>query len=989
MKRQPYPKFDSPDGKRWWQSLRELEGSPELQAELVREFPDGAAEPPDGVSRRTFFRLAGASFAMAGLAACRRPDERILPYAKAPEEVVPGNPLFFATAIPWNGTALGVLVESHEGRPTKIEGNPRHPESQGATNTFVQAEVLNLWDIDRSDAPANKGQNRDWDTAASTLAALGRKAKDNRGQGLAILTEAHRSPTTARLLAKVKEAMPGAMIVRWDPWARDHAKIGAELAFGKRAETIYDLSKARTVVALDADFLTHDAGGAVRHARALAQGRSRLTPGDMIRLYSVESAHTVTGAMADHRVRLAARQVPAFTYALARAVGVAGAPAAPLDAEAGRAAEVVAKDLQQNKGKGLVIVGDKQPPAVHAFAHLINLALGNVGQTVSYVPCFDDAVEGPRGITALGRAMDAGQVSTLLILGGNPAFDAPADAGFADALAKVDAVVHLSPYRDETSMVASLHIPRAHALESWGDVRAQDGTLSVVQPLIAPLYQGRTDAELLSIFLGAPEKAYDLVRGTLKAGAGKDFDKAWRRALHDGVWAGSEHPRIEVSENRGQLLGAAAADAAQQATGVELTFTPDPHTWDGRFANNPWLQELPDPMAKLTWGNAAYISPATAKRLGVANGDVVDLGENVVVPVLVMPGQADESLALTFGQGRRGGRVADGVGVSVARLRTSSAFFIGAAAKLVKVPGATESLARTQEHFNMEHRAPVREGTLADYAKDPGSARKVEEQEHRSPLLSLYPDYEYNGRKWALAIDLNTCTGCNACVVACVSENNILQVGADGVRLSREMHWIRIDRYFEGDAGNPRSVTQPMTCQQCENAPCEQVCPVQATSHSPEGLNDMAYNRCIGTKYCLNNCPFKVRRFNYFHYARRDPNDSETRKAQYNPDVTVRYRGVMEKCTYCVQRINAAKIAAHRAGTEEIKDGTIVTACQQACPPQALTFGDLNDPKSKVARLRSDPRSYVLLEEINVRPRTTYLARIHNPNPDMDMEGAR
>src|SRR5262249_16532787 len=675
----------------------------------------------------------------------------------------PGNPLYFATAIPWNGTAVGVLVESHEGRPTKIEGNPRHPESQGATNTFVQAEVLNLWDPDRSDAPAEKGTTRERDAATAALVALGRRARQTSGQGLAILTEAHRSPTTARMLAKVKEAMPNAQIYRYDPWARDHARVGAQLAFGKRLETVYDVSKARTVVALDADFLTHDAAGAVRHARGLAAGRSRLAPSEMVRLYAVESTFSVTGAMADHRVRLPARQVPAFTYALARALGVAGAPDAPLPDAAARAVAAIAKDLLQNKGKGVVIAGDKQPPAVHAFAQLINLALGNVGETVSYVQCFDDAVDGPRGIAALGKAMDAGQVLTLLILGGNPVYDAPADSGFADALSRVEAIVHLSQHRDETSNAAHWHIPRAHVLESWSDVRAQDGTVSVVQPLIAPLYMGRTDAELLSIFLGAPEKRYDLVRATPKPAGGADFEKAWRRALHDGLWAHSEYPRVDVSENRGQLA-AAANDALPQGTGVELTFTPDPHAWDGRFANNAWMQELPDAMAKLTWGNVAMISPATAKRLGVVDrtesryfvSDMIDLGENVIIPVLIAPGQADDSIALTFGQGRRGGRVGDAVGVSVARLRTTNAFFIGAAPKIVKVPGAKDRLARTQEHFQMEHRAPVREGTMADYAKDPTSARKPPEVEHRLPLISLWelgePQWEDKGRQWALAI---------------------------------------------------------------------------------------------------------------------------------------------------------------------------------------------------------------------------------------------
>jgi MoCo/4Fe-4S cofactor protein with predicted Tat translocation signal len=981
MKRAPYPKFESQDGKRWWQSLRELEGSPELQQEILREFPDGAAEPPDGVSRRTFFRLAGASLAMAGVAACRRPDERILPYAKAPEDVIPGNPLFFATAMHWNGTAIGLLVESHEGRPTKIEGNPRHPESLGATNTFAQAEALNMWDPDRSESPAENGGNRDWETANAALAALGRAAKTRGGTGVAILTEAHRSPTTTRMLAAVKEAMPGVQIFRYDPWSRDNSRVGAQLAFGRALEAIYDLSKARTILALDADFLTHDAAGAVRHARGLAQARSRLGANEMVRLYSVESGFTVTGAMADHRLRLPSRRVPDFVFALARALGIDGAPTRPLSPEAERAVQAIAKEMRQNGGKSVVIAGERQPAAVHTFAHLINAQLG--GETVSYVQTFDNALDGARSINLLGRAMDSGQVNALLILGGNPAFDAPGDPGFADALPKVQNVVHLSQFRDETSRLARWHLPRAHFLESWSDVRALDGTLSIVQPLIAPLYDGKTDAEALSIFLGQPEKAFDLVRATHKQGA--DFDKTWRRALHDGFWTGSEYPRAETTSNR-QPLNAALQEATQESVGIEITFAPDAHSWDGRYANNAWMQELPEAMTKLTWGNAAMMSPATAKKLGVIDGDVVDLGANVIIPAILVPGQADDSIALTFGQGRRGGRVADDVGVNVNPLRSQAGFYIGSVAKVVKVPGAKEKLARTQEHFNMEHRAPVREGTLTAYVKDPTSAAKPPHVEHKVPLLSLYPDWQYNGRRWALAIDLNTCTGCGACVVACVSENNILQVGADGVRMSREMQWIRVDRYFEGDLGKPdqiRSVTQPMTCQQCENAPCEQVCPVQATNHSPEGLNDMAYNRCIGTKYCLNNCPFKVRHFNYFAYYKSEPNNSETRKAQHNPDVTVRSRGIMEKCTYCVQRINAAKIAAHRAGTEEIKDGTIVTACQQACPPQALTFGDLNDPKSHVAKLRADTRSYVLLEELNVRPRTTYLARIHNPNPEL------
>ena len=984
-KRLPYPKFEGQTGEKYWRSLREQADSPALLDEIEREFPDGAAVAPDGVSRRDFFKYMGASVALAGVAACRRPDEKILPYSKQPEEVIPGVPLYFATVMPWNGTAVGLVVESHEGRPTKIEGNPLHPESLGSTNTWIQADVLNLYDPDRSTSPAQKGENRSWGDAVAALRALGAKHRKEGGKGLAILTEAHRSPTTARLLARLQGELPGTQVFRYEPWSRDNARAGAELAFGKVVEPIYHLDKAKVVVSLDADLLMNDGASMVRHARGFAASRSQTTPGSMSRLYIAESTFSVTGAMADHRLRLPSGEVSRVAVALARALDMGGLPSIDVPENAAKFVAAVAKDLRANKGRALVVAGEKQPPAVHALAHQMNLALA--GAAVTWVEAFDPAPEGARSIAALAKAITDKAVTSLIILGGNPVLDAPADAKLAELLAQVETSVHLSLHADETSAVTSWHVPRAHTLESWGDLRSLDGTLAIVQPLIAPLFGGKTDAEVVSLLLGEPARAYELIRKT------QNFaDNAWRRALHDGVVEGSTYPAQSPSSAGTDKIAAALKDALSPATGYEVTFVPDSHAWDGRFANNAWTQEGPDPMTKMVWGNAALVSPATAKELGVENGDLLGVqttgGASAVVPALIAVGQADKSITLSFGQGRKhAGRVGNGVGVDTYPLRTVAAMTI-AGAKVGKA-GGNDPIVTTQENFNMANRWPVRAATIEEYAKEPEMFRGEKFAEPHPKLLSLYPDYDYSkGHRWAMTIDLNTCIGCGACTIACQAENNIAVVGKSGVSRSREMHWIRVDRYFRGRPDEPESVTQPMTCQQCENAPCEQVCPVGATQHSPEGLNDMAYNRCIGTRYCLNNCPFKVRHFNFFNYTKRSAEciDGELpalRQAQFNPDVTVRSRGVMEKCTYCVQRINEAKIDAHKAGTETIADGTIKTACQQTCPTSAIVFGDLNDPTSAVAKLKNETRSYVMLEELNIRPRTTYLARIANPNPEL------
>jgi molybdopterin-containing oxidoreductase family iron-sulfur binding subunit len=999
MKRAPYEYKPDETGRRRWQSLADLAGDEALVAAREREFPEGASEAPDALGRRRFLSLMGASLALGGLAACRRPEERILPYSRAPEEVVPGRPLFFATTLPFMGTAFGVLVESHEGRPTRIEGNPRHPESLGAATTFVQSSILDLYDPDRSASPLERGAERSWDDVATLLRRTGADLQAKRGKGLAILTEAHRSPSLAAQLQDLGRAMPEAMIVRYDPFTRDAVREGAAIAFGRPLEAVLDVEKARVIVALDADLLATE-GSPLKQARGFASTRSADRVGrEMSRLYAVESGFSLTGAAADHRLRLESAKVPAFLGAVARELStrhglaldaaLTRPPAAVvLDERSLKHAQAIAADLASHRGQGLLVAGRGQPAGVHALVHLLNQALGNVGRTVRFVAPFDAAPDGPGPITALAEALRAGRVGTLLVLGGNPAFDAPADARFAEAIARAPLSIHVATHVDETSRKATWHLNRAHALEAWGDARAEDGTASVAQPLIAPLLGGRTDLEVVDLLLGRGRKAHAIVEATWRAARGEaGFDKAFRRALHDGLWSESASPAEEVTPVTSAaaavaraLQAVAAAPAAPD--GFEVTFHPDFHAWDGRFANNGWLQELADPMTKLTWGNAALISAATAKQQGLADGDVVALSvgsASIEIPVVIAPGQADRSVALTVGQGRsQVGRVGTGVGVDVGPLRMGSAFFHASGASLRKT-GAQIALARTQEHFVMEGRPLAREGTLEEFEKNREFAR--EKVEH-PPLLSLWKERAYEGHAWGMAIDLGGCIGCNACVTACQAENNIPVVGADGVRRTREMHWIRIDRYFEGEsADEPTSIAQPTLCQHCENAPCEQVCPVGATVHSPEGLNDMVYNRCVGTRYCANNCPYKVRRFNFLDYTQ---GITELGKLQINPDVTVRSRGVMEKCTFCVQRINHAKIDAKREGRDRVHDGEITTACEQACPTRAITFGDLNDPKSRVAVRANSPLAYKMLEELNIKPRVSYLARVKNPNPDLE-----
>jgi MoCo/4Fe-4S cofactor protein with predicted Tat translocation signal len=977
-------------GRTMWKSLDELTGTAEFRIWLEREFPEQASEWDDPEGRRNFMKMMGASLALAGLTACtRQPTETIVPYVKAPEELIPGRPLFYATAVTHGGFAKGVLVESHMGRPTKVEGNPEHPASLGATDVFGQAEILGLYDPDRSQTLKLRGEVHPWSTFVEAMRAAVAEHKPTRGAGIRILTETVTSPTLAAQIDALRQELPDLRWHVYEPVGREQTRAGAVLAFGEPLDVQYQLDAADVVLTLDADFMTAGAAD-LALIRAFTTRRRVPASATMNRLYAVESTPTITGASADHRLPLKPSEIEGFARAVAAALDM---PVQAEKAPTRRAAWIaaVAKDLRVHAGRSVVMAGEAQPPAVHALAHAINERLGNVGSTVSYTKPVD-AVGEP--LRPLVDDMNAGKVSLLLILGGNPVYTAPADLEFAKALEQVPTRVHLGLYDDETAALCHWHVPAAHVFETWSDARAFDGTVTIQQPLIAPLYGGKSPLEVLATLGARPQRsAHDVVRDQWRSRWPEaEFDKAWRRALHDGAIPDTTEPPRVVTVRPESIAGA----APKASEGLELIFRPDPTIHDGRYANNGWLQELPKPLTKLTWDNAALLSPATANARQLTTGDVVRLkydGKTVEAPVYVMPGHSDDAVTIHLGYGRtRAGRVGDGAGFSAYALRTSDRPWFGAGLQIEKTGGRAR-LALTQDHWSMgdpggsvEDRALVRVIKVRDYEEHPGNHAPGTHVPHEpKPEDSLYPPIKYDGHAWGMAIDLNSCVGCNACVIACQSENNIPVVGKDQVAKGREMHWLRVDRYFSGDPAHSDSIDvnfAPVPCMHCETAPCEVVCPVAATVHSDEGLNDMVYNRCVGTKYCSNNCPYKVRRFNFFLYQ-----DFETPslKLLRNPDVTVRSRGVMEKCTYCVQRINSARITAKNEN-RGIKDGDIQTACQQVCPAQAITFGDVNDLNSVVARNKAEPRNYGMLSDLNTRPRTTYLAALRNPNPEIPQE---
>jgi MoCo/4Fe-4S cofactor protein with predicted Tat translocation signal len=985
-------------GPAYWRSLDELAGTPQFEEHLHREFPRHAAEfadTPDGVNRRRFLQLSSASLALAGLTACvRQPLEKVVPYAKMPEQLVPGKPLYYATAATVAGYGVGILVESHEGRPTKIEGNPEHPESLGATDARTQAAILDLYDPDRSQTVLNLGKISTWSDFLKGMAGALSAQAALEGAGLRILTGTITSPTLGDAIKGFLANYPKAQWHQWESAGRDNVRMGAKLAFGEIVETRYDLSKADVILALDSDFLTQGPGSvrATREfsARRRVIGENRV----MNRFYAVESTPTATGTMADHRLALAPSEISTLALELAGALGIPGGGAA--GGERAAWVRAVAADLRTKPGASLVIAGDEQPAALHALVHAINAALGNAGSTVLYSDSVEaQPVDQLASMRALAADMAAGNVDVLLMFGVNPIYDAPADLDFTAALEKVPLRVHHGLYADETAEYCQWHVPAAHFLETWGDIRALDGTTTIQQPLIEPLYGGKSALEMLAALGGNDTSGHDLM---VAAWTGRGVaDAAWRRALHDG-WVPASATATRLPASGAQAAQAVGELAAARGSGLELTFRPDPSLGDGRSANNGWLQELPKPLSKLVWDNALLVSPRTSERLGVAHGDIVTAkagGHTLEAPVFVLPGQADNAVTLHLGFGRRrAGRVGDGVGVDPRPLRTTGGMWTAAGLELAKT-GRKGFLVTTQMHQNIEQegveaerRKLLRVAPLAEYVANP---ELIHEMTHEPEDASLYPRWPYEGYAWGLAIDLNACTGCNACVIACQSENTIPVVGKQMVEKGREMHWIRIDRYYHGDIDSPAAYHQPVLCMHCENAPCEVVCPVAATTHSAEGLNDMVYNRCVGTRYCSNNCPYKVRRFNFLNWNKKEPNsgaDHPVLELMRNPDVTVRFRGVMEKCTYCVQRINEAKITSERED-RKVRDGEIVTACQGACPSQAIVFGDINDKTTQVSLWKADHRNYTLLDDLNTRPRTSYLARLRNPNPALEAAAPR
>lgn len=997
----------------YWRSLEErAEQSPEFREKLAEEFPAGASELSDPVSRRSFLTLMSASIALAGLEGCiRRPVEHIVPYTRAPEGVIPGVPQHYATVMDLRGEALGLVVETHEGRPTKVEGNPDHPTSQGRADLLAQAYVLDLYDPDRLKQPMQGNERktfRDFEIALerrlATVPAAGR---------FRVLCEPSISPVFARVReAVIRRFGEGVRFHTWTPLGNSAAREGLRLAFGRPFVAVPNYSRARVILSLGSDFLLTETG-MVRATREYTQGRRVRSPSDeMNRLYVVEAAYTVTGSNADHRLRLPARDIERYALALAAELHSRGVNLGEVGAAASSVPrlqvpqpwlQAVAEDLMRYRGESLLVVGAQETPLTHAIAAAINHGLQNTDRTVSYyAPADPEERDHVADLRALVDDMNGGNVETLLILGGNPVYNAPADIDFARALERVPWKAHLTSHLDETASRCTWAVPRAHGFETWDLLASTDGTWAVQQPLVAPLYNGHSDHEILAIAANLPgesRKGQALVRATLALMANVASERDWRRALHRGVVARQTSAQAGLAPSDGeiarQIRARGAAPAPLGRDNLEVVFLQDPKLVDGRHANNSWLLEMPDPMSKITWDNAAYISPATASAFGLRSGDMVRLSRgnrSIEIAVFILPGQTDWSIGLPLGWGRtRAGRLGNGKGFDVYPLRTSDAMRFATGVQLSAL-GRRYPISQTQDHFSMEGRPIAIEATISEFRANPRFASQ------RSPTprtLPLWREVDYRGRhKWGMVIDLNACTGCNACVVACQSENNVPVVGKDQVARGREMHWLIIDRYFTGSVEEPRVVHQPRMCVHCEEAPCENVCPVNATTHSVEGINEMTYNRCIGTRYCANNCPYKVRRFNYLNWH----NDGvwtmaqlpEQLRMQHNPNVTVRFRGVMEKCTYCIQRIQSAKIVTRREN-RPLRDTpeapAIQTACAQTCPADAIVFGDLNDPNSHVSRAARAQNGYHLLGEIGTQPRTTHLARLYNPNPAMAPAG--
>ena len=1077
-------------GPHYWKSLDDLAETPAFKDWVEREFPAGASEL-QGVNRRNFMKIMAASFGLAGLgmAGCRRPEKLVLPYSKQPENLIPGVPVYHTSSMPGERDNIPVIVETHTGRPTKIEGNPSFKPYGGGTNTFTQASILGLYDPDRATKSSEGAVTIKPAEVLDRLESLRKTHSADKGKGLVFLAEPSTSPSRATLVKQIKKAFPEALWAEYASIDQCTSEETTQALFGKALRVLPEFAKAKRVLSLDADFIA-DTDGSLGKTRDFVSTRKVKSAKDakkMSRLYSVESTLTLTGSMADHRLRLSSGQMGAFIARMGSVIlkkkGIGG-PLANELAKFGSQIKVdekwidaCADDLLEHAGHSIIVAGEHLPQSVHAMVIVLNEALS---APVKYL----EVSAREQGIAEVVARLNEGTVKTLMILGGNPCYDAPVDLNWADAQAKAGQSIYFGSSANETSEAANSFIARSHYLESWGDGRTFDGTLVPVQPMIEPLFETFNELEILARLAGASETdGYSIAKTTFAALGGSDYNKF----LSDGVLEGSSYPVASVAVDYAKVAAflkpAELAALELSSNNVEVRFIPNSHTYDGRYANNGWMMECPDPITKLTWDNAILLSPSLAKKLeakygiqifpdkkpmnrqsdffeaakgtqqinkanfkrGKEQAVVATLtidGRSLQAPIHVVPGMADYTIALSLGMGRsKVGRVGQGVGFNANSVRTSANLGCTTGAVL-ELTDEIYQLANTQEHWSMEGRALIRENTAYGYAKNPNFANEMGVESHApanygkhrneslqeksinqfrgnsaydhipfkdpAPNVNVWKGHEDKfpvPQQWGMAIDMNSCTSCNACVVACQSENNVPIVGKDQVLRGREMHWLRLDRYFSAETYNQSEVPDDvqvsfmgMMCQHCENAPCEQVCPVNATVHDTSGLNTMAYNRCVGTRYCANNCPYKVRRFNFFDWNKRkvgefykgplgSVDEPEIEKMRANPNVTIRMRGVMEKCTFCTQRIESAKIEQKRlagdSGNIRIPDGHIKTACQQVCPTDAITFGDVSDASAEVSKMKASDRNYSVLGYLNARPRTTYLARLRNPNPAM------
>ncbi|MCB0272634.1 MAG: TAT-variant-translocated molybdopterin oxidoreductase [Bdellovibrionales bacterium] len=969
---------DNPNMKKekptFWRSFNHLENNQEYQNFLTQEFPQGAEQLSDPVTRRNFMKIMSASAALAGLTACRMPKETIVPFVHAPEKMIPGTPKYYATVLSIGGLAKGVLVENHDGRPTMIQGNDKHPSSLGAVNEFDQASILSLYDPERLKISSHNGAPQTWSQFETYWREKSATFVKTKGEGLAVITNSNPSITFARLQKDFVSKFPKATWVSYDALDTSNIQEGLKLIQSKNITPFYQFDKAQVVVSFGHDFLGTDSDS-TRHQKGFSKRRRVRDKEDaMNRLYAVESSFTLTGSNADHRIKLNPSEMDSFVLAVYQEVAkhvslpkVGGTPNAHGHDSWVKA---LAKDLLAHHKNSVISAGKASSPQVHALVHLLNQALGNVGQSVFYTP-----TSNTDNLSSLVEKAKNNQIKTLIVLGANPAYDTAFDLSFADVMSKSGEVIVAAIAENETTQKANWILAQSHALESWSDALFQDGTQSIAQPMIRPLFDTQSDIEILNLLTNlSPKQGYEIVRDTWKG-------QNWNQILHDGLKNGSSFVSVAFSPK-----GSIQIEESKHA-GLEIEFIPSASTLDGQFANNGWLQEMPHPITKISWDNPAWISPSFAKKNNLKNGQMITLskeGRSLTLPVWIVPGQPNNTITLELGFGRSVcGSIGKDVGFNTYQLRSHKHPYAESGFEM-KASSEVVTLANTQDHGSMEDRPLVRMATLEAFRKNPAFAKEAVEH---PPLKSLWKEHPYTeGYQWGMSIDLNTCTGCNSCLIACQTENNIPIVGKEQVNKGREMHWIRMDRYFSGSEEDPMIVFQPVACVHCENAPCEQVCPVNATVHDEEGLNTMIYNRCIGTRYCSNNCPYKVRRFNFFNYIKESPiptSKSKLVQMSNNPDVTIRFRGVMEKCTYCTQRIEEVRSHA-KLENRAIKDGEIKTACQSACPSDCIVFGNINDPESEVSKLKKLEQDYAMLAEINIKPRTTYLAKLRNPNPEIE-----